>query len=154
MKSHKESLVLWILVTTFMSVTLITTQISGVALAQPAISSEIAPLGKLRVAMNGANPTLVRRTPDRKIIGGVAVDVGKFIAEKLGVSFELVAYANADAYTQSYGKGEWDIGFGAPTPVAAEKADFILGLVLTDYVFVAAPGREFADAAQVDRPGV
>jgi polar amino acid transport system substrate-binding protein len=27
-------------------------------------------------------------------------------------------------------------------------------VVLTDYLFLAAPGREFADAAQVDRPGV
>ena len=136
------------------TIVLIATSIPGGPLAQPSISTEIAPLGKLRVAVNGANPTLVRRTPDRKIIGGVAVDVGKFIAEKLGVSFELVAYANAGAYTQSYGKGEWDIGFGAATPEVAEKADFILDLVLTDYVFIAAPGREFADTAQVDRPGV
>ena len=72
----------------------------------------------------------------------------------LAVSFELVAYANADVYAQSFGKGEWDIGFGAPTPLVAEKADFILDVVLTEYIFVAAPGREFADAAQVDRPGV
>jgi polar amino acid transport system substrate-binding protein len=38
--------------------------------------------------------------------------------------------------------------------LVAEKADFILDLLLNDYSFVAAPGREFADAAQVDRPGV
>ena len=38
--------------------------------------------------------------------------------------------------------------------MVAEKADFILDLVLADFVFVAAPGREFADASQVDRPGV
>jgi polar amino acid transport system substrate-binding protein len=86
--------------------------------------------------------------------GGVALEVGKFIAEKLGVPFELVAYPNSTAYTQSFGKGEWDVGFGAQTPLVAEKADFIVDVVLTDYLFLAAPGREFADAAQVDRPGV
>ncbi len=136
------------------AIVLIATSIPGDALGQPAINSEIAPQGKLRVAMNAQTPVLLTRTPDGKIIGGVAVDVGKFIAEKLGVSFDLVAYANADAYTQSFGKGEWDVGFGTRTPLVAEKADFILDLLLTDYMFVAAPGREFADAAQVDRPGV
>jgi polar amino acid transport system substrate-binding protein len=122
--------------------------------AQPAMSFEIAPTGKLRVAMNSGTPVLLMRTADGKISGGVAFEVGKFIAEKLGVPFELVAYPNSTAYTQSFGKGEWDVGFGAQTPLVADKADFIVELVLTDYLFLAAPGRKFADAAQVDRPGV
>jgi polar amino acid transport system substrate-binding protein len=36
----------------------------------------------------------------------------------------------------------------------AGKADFGPDLVLIDLMYVAAPGREFANAAQVDRPGV
>jgi polar amino acid transport system substrate-binding protein len=126
----------------------------GSARAQQSISSEIAPSGKLRVAMNSGTPVLLMRTSDGKVTGGVALEIGKFIAEKLGVPFELVAYPNSTAYTQSFGKGEWDVGFGAPTPLVAEKADFIVDVVLTDYLFLAGPGREFADAAQVDRPGV
>ena len=78
------------------------------------------------------------------MVGGVALDVGKFVAAKLGVSFELVAYTNADAYTQSFGKGEWDIAIGPPTPLVAEKADFGPDLILVDFMYVAAPGREFA----------
>jgi polar amino acid transport system substrate-binding protein len=88
------------------------------------------------------------------MVGGVALDVGKFIAGKLEVSFELVPYSNSDAYTQSFGKGEWDIAIGPPTPLVAGKADFGPDLVLIDYMYVAAPGREFADAGQVDRPGI
>jgi polar amino acid transport system substrate-binding protein len=132
----------------------IATSMPGSAWAQPAISSEIAPTGKLRVAMNAQTPVLLRRTPDGKTMGGVGLELGKFIAEKLGVSFELAPYANSNTYTQSFGKGEWDVGFGTRTPLIADKADFILDVLLTDYMFVAAPGREFADAAQVDRPGV
>lgn len=124
------------------------------ALGQSVVISEIAPQGKLRVAMNATTPVLLTRTADGKVTGGVALEVGKFIAEKLGVSLELVPYSSSDTYTQSFGKGEWDIGFGARTPLVADKADFVLDVVLTDYVFVAAPGREFADVAQVDRPGV
>ena len=133
---------------------LIATSVPGSALGQPAISSEIAPLGKLRVAMNAGNPVLIKRAPDGKIIGGVALEVGKFIAEKLEVPFELVPYPDSNTYTQSFGKGEWDIGIGPPIPLVAEKADFILDLLLVDHVYSAAPGPQFADAAQVDRPGV
>jgi polar amino acid transport system substrate-binding protein len=124
------------------------------AFGQQSISSEIAPSGKLRVAMNSGTPVLLVRTSDGKVTGGVALEIGKFIAEKLGIPFELVAYPNSTAYTQSFGKGEWDIGFGARTLLVAEKADFIMDVVLTDYLFLAAPKREFTDAAQVDRPTV
>ena len=135
------------------AIILIATQIAGGALGQPASSSEIAPLGRLRVATHGANPVLVTRTPDGRV-SGVAVDLGKFIAERLGVSFEPVVYPNPEAYTQSFGKGEWDIAIGAPSPLAAAKADFSPDVILVDFRFIAAPGREFAHAAKVDRPGV
>jgi polar amino acid transport system substrate-binding protein len=84
----------------------------------------------------------------------VALDVGKFIAERLGVSFELVPYPDSNTYTQSFGKGEWDIGIGPPIALVAEKADFGPDLLLVDHVYIAAPGQQFADAVQVDRPGV
>ena len=137
-----------------LAIVLIAISIPGGVSAQPAISSEIAPLGKLRVAMNAGNPVLIKRAPDGKIIGGVVLDVGKFIAAKLDVSFELVPYPDANAYTQSFGKGEWDVGIGPPITLVAEKADFGPDLLLVDHVYIAAPGQEFADATQVDRPGV
>ena len=36
-------------------------------------------------------------------------------------------------------QGEWDVAFGPPTPLVADKADLIMDLVLTDSMFVAAP---------------
>jgi polar amino acid transport system substrate-binding protein len=122
--------------------------------AQSTIMSEIAPAGKLRVAMNAGTPVLLMRTADGKTTGGVGVEIGKFIAEKLGVSFELIPYPNSESFIQSFGKGEWDIGFATRTPLVAEKAEFLLDLLLNDYLYAAAPGREFADASQVDRHGI
>jgi polar amino acid transport system substrate-binding protein len=66
----------------------------------------------------------------------------------------LHAHTGSDSFIQTFGKGEWDIGIGPKTPLTAEKADFIADLLLNEYWFIAAPGREFANAAQVDRPGV
>jgi polar amino acid transport system substrate-binding protein len=66
----------------------------------------------------------------------------------------MVPYQDSLGFTGSFGKAEWDIALGAKTPLVADKADFILDLLLNDYLFAARPGREFADASEVDRPGV
>lgn len=135
-------------------VILIATSTAQRALAQRSITSEIAPTGKLRVAVNAGTPVQLTRTPDGKITGGVAFELGKFIADKLGVSLAMTPYQNALSFTQSFGNGEWDIAIGVKTPLVADKADFVQDLLFSDFLFVAGQGREFADAAEVDRPGV
>ena len=126
---------------------------SGEVLAQPTAISEIAPQGKLRVGMLGYNPVLVTRRPDGSI-GGVSVNLGKFIAEKLGVPLDPVVYATPEAGVQSYDKAEWDVMIGPRGPAVEQKADFGPDILLVDNIYVAAPGRDFVDAGQVDKPGV
>jgi polar amino acid transport system substrate-binding protein len=123
----------------------------GAALAQPA--AEIAPSGKLRVGLAVFNPVLVSKKPDGTL-GGVSVELARFIAEKLGVPFEPVMLQNTEHYTGSFGKGEWDIAIGPRGAAIAEKADFSPEFMLVDNIYAAAPGRDFADASQVDRSGV
>jgi len=73
------------------AIILLATTMPSVGFAQSGVSSEIAPQGKLRAALIGGNPVLVTKKPDGSIGGGVSVDLGKFIAEKLGVPFVPVA---------------------------------------------------------------
>jgi polar amino acid transport system substrate-binding protein len=96
---------------------------------------------------------LVTRSADGKI-GGVSVALGEFIAVNLGVAFEPVVYPTPAAYTESFGRGEWEIGIAARDASRAEKLDFSPDFMLVDNVFVAGPGRDFASASVVDRPGV
>jgi hypothetical protein len=74
------------------------TLISGGAFGQSAITSEVAPSGKLRVTMNASTAVLLKRTPEGKITGGVGFEVGKFIAERLGVPFEILPYPDSNTY--------------------------------------------------------
>lgn len=46
------------------------------------------------------------------------------------------------------------MGFGTKTPLTEEKGDFIADILVNEFWFIAIPGREFANPAQVDRPGV
>lgn len=126
---------------------------STVASAQTNVINEIAPTGKLRVGINGSNPTLYARAADGSA-SGIAANLGKFIAEKLGMPFEPLVYTGAGTFPASFGKGEWDIIVTGKNPLAAKFVDFMPDVIMIDYVFLAAYGREFSDSSQVDRAGV
>jgi polar amino acid transport system substrate-binding protein len=119
------------------------------AQGQQIVSAEIAPNRILRVGFQIASPILAKRTADGSV-SGVAVELGKFIADKLGVAFEPVAYANQEAYSQSFGRGEWDMVIGVRGSLADPSPDFMVA----DAMYIAAPGRKFADATEVDGTGV
>jgi len=119
------------------------TQFLTAVFVQTASSQEIGTSGKLRCGMIAI-----------RVLGGVANPICKFIADKLGVSLEPVTYSSPDAYVQSFGKGEWDVAVGPRVLAPSDKADVTADLWLIPLVYVAAPGRDFTDASQVDRPGV
>ena len=104
---------------------------------------ELAPTGKLRGAVIGI-----------RVLGGVGEPIGKFIADRLGVSFAPVVYPNPQAYEQSFGKGEWDIAIGPRVLAPADLTDVTPDVWLIDLLYLAAVGHDFAAADQVDRPGV
>jgi polar amino acid transport system substrate-binding protein len=114
----------------------------GAASSQSDPNAEIAPTTKLRGAVIGI-----------RVLGGVGQPIGKFIADKLGRAFEPVVYPNPDAYQQSFGTGEWDIAIGPRVLAPADKADVSPDLWLIDLLYLAAAGRDFGGADQIDRPG-
>jgi polar amino acid transport system substrate-binding protein len=117
------------------------------SLASPAFgqdhSSEIAPAGKLRVGMIAIT-----------VLGGVADAVARFIGSRLAVAVQPVMYPSPGAYAQSFGKDEWDIAIGPRALAPNEKADSTADMWIINLVYVAAPGKEFADIAAVDKPGI
>ena len=123
------------------------------AYAQPAMDTEIAPTGKFRVGMNANNSTLTISNADGTV-SGLSVDLGRFIAGRLGVAFEPVLYESSSPFTASFGKSEWDIVITGKNAVVGKLVDFSSDPFLIEYVYLAAPGRQFADAGQVDRPGI
>ncbi len=112
------------------------------AAAQDALRAEIAPEGKLRVALIGV-----------RVLGGVGEPVGKFLAERLGLPFEAVTYRNPQAYEESFAAPMWDVAIGPRVLAPADKADVTPDAWLIDLLYLAAQNRTFLTAAEVDRPG-
>jgi ABC-type amino acid transport substrate-binding protein len=114
--------------------------------AQSTAASEIAPSGTLRVGFQIGSPILAKRAPEGSV-SGVVVELGKFTAANLGVAFVPVIYANQEAYARSFGLGEWDIVIGAASASVREQTDTSPDFMLAHAMYIAAPGRVFADAS-------
>jgi ABC-type amino acid transport substrate-binding protein len=73
-----------------LSVTVFT---SGLVCAQGSVDAEITPTGKLRYGLNSTNAAVSTRAPDGSI-KSIAIDLGRFVADRLGVPFEPVDVAS------------------------------------------------------------
>jgi polar amino acid transport system substrate-binding protein len=95
------------------------TLLSGCSSVDTAPTTEerlaLAPTGKLRAAMVITNPVHATKDPSSGEMKGIAIDLGKEMARRLGVPFEVVGYSGGAALIASATSGQWDIAFiGVP----------------------------------------
>ncbi|TAK09977.1 transporter substrate-binding domain-containing protein [bacterium] len=131
--------------------------IAGCASVQrvpPAVRSELAPTGKLRVGLILSNQVLVTKDPTTGELGGVTVSLGKALAAQLGVPFEPVGYANPAALVKSFGTNEWDIAFLAYDPARAKEVDFSPPYMEVDNSYLVLRGSKVQKVELADQPGV
>src|SRR5262245_13861818 len=77
------------------------------------LKDEIAPTGKLRVAIaiSPAGGAFWCTKTESGGYAGVPVDLGKAMAAQLGVPVEYVVHPNSGQITDAAGKGTWDVTF-------------------------------------------
>ena len=116
---------------------------------------ELAPQGRLRVGI-GAAPSAFWATKDPATgkPRGVTVNLGQALAERLGVTLELVAYPNSGEVTAAGPKGEWDVAFVPMDDERRKVVDFGPAYYLSTSTYMVRPGSPIASIAEVDRPGV
>ena len=126
-----------------------------------AVRRELAPTGKLRVAVAvspSASALYVIKDAGGQL-RGVAVDIGTAIAKKLGVPVEFVPYLASGEITNAAATGVWDVTF---MPYDAERAKFVdfgAAYHLLQSTYLVAPGStvksvEDANRAEVRIAGV
>ena len=120
--------------------------------SQTAIT-EFAPTGKLRVGLNMSNFLLTARDAAGTPIG-VAPDLGRELAKRLGVDVELVPYANPGLLADDADKGKWDVGFLGAEPQRANAIDFTPAYVEIEATYLLPAGSTLKSIVDVDAKGV
>ncbi len=115
--------------------------------------SQIAPTGKLRAGINLLNFLLVTGKSADGMPEGVAPDMARAIAKKLGVPLELVPYATPGELADAALDGAWDIGLIGSEPARAEKIDFTAAYVEIEATYLVPAGSTLRHASEVDQPG-
>jgi polar amino acid transport system substrate-binding protein len=109
----------------------------------------LAPTGKLRAAMVITNPVHVTKDPSSGELKGVAIDLGKEMARRLGVPFEVVGYSSATALVGSAKSGQWDIVF-IGVPVGEMSAPY----VQIDMGYLVPKDSPISKVSEIDSRGI
>src|SRR5262245_36430166 len=91
-----------------------------------ALKAELAPTGKLRVAIasSPAGGAFWSTKSEAGGYAGVPVDLGREMAAQLGVPVEYVAHQNSGQITDAAAKNTWDVTFLPKDPERETKMSF------------------------------
>jgi polar amino acid transport system substrate-binding protein len=121
-----------------------------------ALKDEIAPTGKLRVAIaiSTAGGAFWSTKNETGGYAGVPVDLGKEMAAQLNVPVEYVAYQNSGQITDVAAKGVWDVTFLPQDAVRMTKMAFGPIYEVTEATYIVKPGSSVMNFQQLDQPGI
>ncbi|HEX9276523.1 MAG TPA: ABC transporter substrate-binding protein [Casimicrobiaceae bacterium] len=119
----------------------------------PAAVSDLAPMGKLRAAINFGNPVLAGKDATTGEPCGISVDLARELARGLGVAIELVPYDAAGKVVEGLKSQAWDVCFLAIDPLRAADISFTAPYAVIEGVYLVAEASPIRTSAEVDRAG-
>jgi polar amino acid transport system substrate-binding protein len=121
-----------------------------------ALKDEIAPTGKLRVAIaiSPAGGAFWSTKTESGGYAGVPVDLGREMAAQLGVPVEYVVHQNSGQITDAAAKNTWDVTFLPKDPERETKMTFGPIYEVADATYIVKPGSAITNFATLDQDGV
>ena len=121
-----------------------------------ALKDEIAPTGKLRVAIaiSPAGGAFWSTKTESGGYAGVPVDLGREMAAELGVPVEYVAYQNSGQIVDAVSTGAWDVSFLPKDPEREARMSFGPTYEVMDATYIVKAGSLATNFATLDQPGV
>src|SRR5215468_3284487 len=122
--------------------------------AADGLKDEIAPTGKLRVAI-AISPAggAFWSTKTETGYAGVPVDLGKEMAAQLGVPVEYVVHNNSGQIVDAVGNKTWDVTFLPKDPEREGRMAFGPIYEVADATYIVKAGSTVKDFAGLDQPG-
>jgi polar amino acid transport system substrate-binding protein len=118
------------------------------------IVDELAPTGVLRAGINMSNFLLVSGTSASGDPVGVAPDMARAIAERLGVPVAYRKFPRPGELADAADDDVWDIGLIGDEPARAQKIAFSPAYVEIASTYLVPAGSPLTTIEQVDSPGI
>lgn len=121
------------------------------------VRQELAPTGELRVAIATAPAGSAFWATEDAATGepqGVTVDLGRALAQRLGVPLRFVVYNSSGEITDAAASDAWDVSFMPVDATRKQEVEFGPDYNLGESSFLLAPGSAIGSLADVDRPGI
>ena len=118
------------------------------------MKNELAPTGKLRLGLNYQNFLLVLGDGPDGQPRGIAPDLGRELARRLGVPVEYVRFDAAGELADGLAGGACDVGFLGAEPQRANVIAFTEAYLEIPVTFLVPAGSPIHSIAEVDREGV
>lgn len=115
---------------------------------------ELAPSGTLRVGLNYGNFLLVLKDAPDGSPQGIAPDLGRELASRLGVKPEFVKFDAAGKLADGVKKGMWDVAFLGNEPARANEIAFTPAYLEIPVTYLVPAGSKLQTFADVDQAGV
>jgi polar amino acid transport system substrate-binding protein len=124
------------------------------AAVSPALRAEIAPSGTLVAAINYGNTVITQRPAPGQDPQGVAPEIARELAKRLGVPIRYVTYEIAGKVADAAKEGVWDIAFLAVDPARSQVIGFSAPYVLIEGTYMVRRDSPLRQLADFDRPGL
>jgi|SRR5689334_17441859 len=134
--------------------------LAGLALAscamtdQKQLRSEFAPSGTLVMGVNYGNIVHTQRDPGGGDPRGVAPELARELAKRLGVPVRYVTYEIAGKLADDAKQGAWDLAFLAVDPARAKDISFSEPYVLIQGSYLVKKDAPMKSVKDFDRPGL
>ena len=128
-------------------------QNSNAQTADPRVADLIR-VGKLRAGIGVVAPHWAVKDPQTGELRGVAVDIARALARRIGIELVAVEYPSPPAVLGGLKDSAWDVGFLAIDPSRAAVVDFSPPYLQIDATYLVPDGSSIRNVADADQPGV
>ena len=125
--------------------------------AQQAPDPRVADLvqaGRIRVGLGVVAPHWAVKDPATGELRGVAVDLARALAARLGIEFVPVEYPSPSRVPDGLKVGAWDVGFLGIDPSRATVVDFAPPHMQVEATYLVPADSSIRSIADADQPGV
>jgi polar amino acid transport system substrate-binding protein len=116
--------------------------------------ADLVQAGKLRAGLGVVAPHWAIKDPATGELRGVAVDLARALAARLGIQFVPVEYPSPPSVLEGLKVDAWDVGFLGIDPSRAAVVDFSPPYLQIDATYLVPVGSSIRKLSDADEPGV